>query len=563
MMGGDHRAVEHRLIQRHAHRRFEIQRAKRLLQRHRFEEHRRLLRGVPVAYEVRRLRVLGHLAVTPADHRGLHAVGKQDTLGGDRVAVFGACDQLRHGVDPAGGIDIAFGVLCLSHAGVAAIAVEQHAGGVGIEKPGIEASLGVYCLHPCLQQRPHTTWIRVVAGLLETGFQLAVFQHDRAVAVGLGAQVGSGPIGVFRGGQGRFVGVVRRHQKTGFHPRANRFGMPEATLPTFAQGQQQTLQPGVAQGLNGATAPGLRAVTQGSRKVHGQFTAQLTITGGKAGHVWLLHLPGLPGLGVDRRVEAAQEHGLFIAIQCSGLRQQLCALFVHQALEFMAAQPLDQSWPITHIAQSQQAIVPEVHMAGAQQFLGFGCLPQFVRQRLIAALLQQPLAVALGTSQWVGIAQVQPQRHRRIRRQRGEFMGRAERQAVAVGLPLQAVVVGVGQQPAQGEATVIHAPQRQAQVLGGIELAPLQQKRLPDGIAGRHVMPLGQGPDQPSPHGLGRLTQQGQLTGLAGVDGQGQVALLQAGGQAIGAVVPLPSGLIRRVLQLADGMRGHTTGCLH
>ena len=202
-------------------------------------------------------------------------------------------------------------------------------------------------------------------------------------------------------------------------------------------------------------------------------------------------------------------------------------------------------------------------MAGAQQLLGFGCLPQLVRQRFIAALLHQPLAVALGASQWVGIAQVQPQRHRRIRRQRGEFMGRGEGQAVAVGLPLQAVVVGVGQQPVQGEATVIHAPQRQAQVLGGIELTPLQQKRLPDGIAGRHVMPLGQGPDQPSPHGLGRLAQQGQFTGLAGVDGQGQVTLLQAGAQAIGAVVPLPSGLVRRVLQLADGMRGHTAGCLH
>ena len=76
-------------------------------------------------------------------------------------------------------------------------------------------------------------------------------------------------------------------------------------------------------------------------------------------------------------------------------------------------------------------------------------------------------------------------------------------------------------------------------------------------------MPLGQRPDQPSPHGLGRLAQQGQFTGLAGVDGQGQVALLQAGAQAIGAVVPLPSGLVGGVLQMADGMRSHTAGGLH
>ena len=73
----------------------------------------------------------------------------------------------------------------------------------------------------------------------------------------------------------------------------------------------------------------------------------------------------------------------------------------------MTAQPLDQIRPITHIVQRQQVIAPQVGMAGTHQFFGLGGLAQLVRQRLIFALLYQPLAVAPGPGQGVGVAQVQ------------------------------------------------------------------------------------------------------------------------------------------------------------
>ena len=53
----------------------------------------------------------------------------------------------------------------------------------------------------------------------------------------------------------------------------------------------------------------------------------------------------------------------------------------------------------------------------------------------------------------IGIAQGQAQCHRCVGRQRGEFMGRGEGQAVAVGLPLQAVVA-----QAKPDFCITHAP---------------------------------------------------------------------------------------------------------
>ncbi len=138
--------------------------------------------------------------VTPADHGRLHPVGEQDALGRDGVAVFGAGGQLERGVDPARRVDIALGVLRLGHWGAVTIAVEDHAGGVGIEEPGVEPCLGLHGLHPGFQQWPNAAWIGVVARLLEAGLELAVLQHDGTLAVSLAAQVGGGPVRVFGGG---------------------------------------------------------------------------------------------------------------------------------------------------------------------------------------------------------------------------------------------------------------------------------------------------------------------------------------------------------------------------
>jgi len=138
--------------------------------------------------------------ITPAHHWRLHAVSKQNALGCDGVAVFRTSGQLARGIDPAGGVDVTFGVLRLGHRCTAAVAVEHHAGGVGIQEPGVETCLGLHGLHPRFQQRPHTARVGVVPGLLKTGLELAALQHNRAVAVGIAAKVGGGPIGVFRGG---------------------------------------------------------------------------------------------------------------------------------------------------------------------------------------------------------------------------------------------------------------------------------------------------------------------------------------------------------------------------
>ncbi len=217
------------------------------------------------------------------------------------------------------------------------------------------------------------------------------------------------------------------------------------------------------QGLQGLgrerAAPGFRAVTQRAAERRRQLTAQCAIAISELEHVRLLgSLPGLPGLFIDCRVEATQQHRLLIAVQRSGLRQHLRGLFIQQALEFVAAQHFHQQRPITHIIRPQQLITPQIDLAGPQQLLRFRRLPQLVRQRFITALLHQPLAIALGTGQRVGVAQVQAQGHRRAGLQCGERMGCQQRQAFSVGLPHQVIVIGGGQQPTQRKAPVIHAP---------------------------------------------------------------------------------------------------------
>jgi len=336
--------------------------------------------------------------------------------------------------------------------------------------------------------------------------------------------------------------------------------VPEPAFPAFAQGQQHTGQAGVAQRLNHRVAPGCRGFTEGAGKVHGQLATQFAVARSEPCHIGLCYLPTLPGLLVDRRVQPSQQYRLLIAIQRRGLRQYLGRLLVQQAVEFMPTQALEQQGPIPHILQRQQVITPQVDMTGAQQLLRFGRLSQFVRQRLVPPLLDQPLAIALGAGQGIAIAQVQPQRHRRIRVERGEFMGQGQG---LVRLPPQAIVIGIGQQPVERKHAVVDTPQRQAEILGGVEVALLQQKRLPDSVIGGYVMPFSQRPHKALAQGTGRLLKNGDFTRRTRTDGQRQVALLKGSAHTEGAIIPLPIGLLIAVGKLADGTGRYAAGGLY
>ncbi|MNV71754.1 hypothetical protein D3C71_1647920 [compost metagenome] len=78
----------------------------------------------------------------------------------------------------------------------------------------------------------------------------------------------------------------------------------------------------------------------------------------------------------------------------------------------------------------------------------------------------------------------------------------------------------------QAESAMVNAPERQAQILGGIDCALLQQKRLPLPIAGRHVMPLGHRPAQALTHGATGLVEKRQVGGCMRLDRQGKIRAL-------------------------------------
>ncbi len=68
-------------------------------------------------------------------------------------------------------------------------------------------------------------------------------------------------------------------------------------------------------------------------------------------------------------------------------------------------------------------------------------------------------------------------------------------------------------------------------------------------------MTLRHRPDQRLAHGLAGLIQEFQYTGIPGLDGQQEVALLQPDFKMPGAVVPLPREGVLRSLELTDAMR--------
>ena len=96
------------------------------------------------------------------------------------------------------------------------------------------------------------------------------------------------------------------------------------------------------------------------------------------------------------------------------------------------------------------------------------------------------------------------------------------------------------------------APQRQAEILGGIECALTEQKFLPDLIPTRHVVPFGQRPDQAFAHGAAGLAQELEVTWLARGNRERKVALIEFNTEGPGAIIPLPVEAIAASDQLTD-----------
>lgn len=123
-------------------------------------------------------------------------------------------------------------------------------------------------------------------------------------------------------------------------------------------------------------------------------------------------------------------------------------------------------------------VAPQVNMAGAQQLFSPRVCRSLSARVPAWPLLNQPLAIAPGAGQRIAFAQVQQQGHGGGGCERGELAGQRQRLAP----PTQAVVAKVGRQPVKGEGAVIDL-QRQAEVLGGVDIALGHQESVPRGIA--------------------------------------------------------------------------------
>lgn len=108
---------------------------------------------------------------------------------------------------------------------------------------------------------------------------------------------------------------------------------------------------------------------------------------------------------------------------------------------------------------------------------------------------------------------------------------------------------------------MVQAPQRQAQVLGSVEVSLFLQKRCPYSVVGGHVMPFGQWPHQPLPKGAGGLLKDLQFGGFVRGDGKRQVALRKAGCHTKGP--PLPTGLLGVLHEFADCACSNAAAGLH
>ncbi|VVN36848.1 hypothetical protein PS681_05153 [Pseudomonas fluorescens] len=106
-------------------------------------------------------------------------------------------------------------------------------------------------------------------------------------------------------------------------------------------------------------------------------------------------------------------------------------------------------------------------------------------------------------------------------------MPHRQRERIALSAEQQLIVVGVAQQPAEAESLMLDAPDRQTHILSGIEYPLTHQKRLPHRIAARHIMALGQGPDQALAHGIAGLAQELKFSRGACGDREVQVTLIE------------------------------------
>jgi len=267
-------------------------------------------------------------------------------------------------------------------------------------------------------------------------------------------------------------------------------------------------------------------------------------------------------------VETAQKHFFLITVQRRASGKDLQRLTIQSRFQLTGqratpTQGVEQHRPTAYVLGSQQIIAPQVQMTGARQPLRLRCFFEFAVQGFMATVIDQPLPVAFGPGQRVGRPEKQGECHWRRRIEGGETMPGGQCQSLALVTEQQPIVVGIGHQPMQAESVMFDTPERQTQILSGIEFPLIQQKGLPHRIATRHVVPLGQRPDQRLAHRADGLMEKFQFCRLTRRDREGQITLIERGAEGPGPVIPLPVDAVVASAQLTDFVRGNPRRRLH
>jgi len=209
-----------------------------------------------------------------------------------------------------------------------------------------------------------------------------------------------------------------------------------------------------------------------------------------------------------------------------------------------------QARPILHILSIQQGISPQIDMAGTNQAAASGDPGKLVSEGLPLPLGLQPLPIATGPCQPV-IPHAQTHHHGSLLVEAAEFVAGAQLQAPPLAGEVELVVVGGLQDPAVGLFARILAPQRQLEVVMGVEFGQfVADIAEPVAVTHREAAALAKG------HGevglVFRQTVPGQLTGRVADKGQQQIITVQFDLDPGVLGRPVPAGLLLPPGQLVD-----------
>ncbi len=450
--------MEHRLIEGQPIRRVEHRLQVARLEPGRLEEDLRRLVRPPLAEVVGGLGLLAHGGIGPAKAPALDAVGKQQRLAGEGVAILRAQHQPEPLSHPA-------------HAGVAVgdhrlaallvgriVIVGGHGGAVHIEEQAVDAAGLGQLAHAALGKRQGAARIEIDPLATKARLGLAVGLDDGAALADLRRQLGGEPAVVGAGRDGGIVGVIAAHQI------ALALGGSEGIALLQGRRPLRGAEPELAQSCLLQRLDHRQRQPLAPALLRHQLLTELALDPLLAqGQHLALGLRALLGrqrqLVGNQPVETRHDQRLLPGFwRLGGQRLLLLTIEALQPLRLLPELGL-QRGPRLHILPIEQSIAPQVDMAGADQPPPGGNAGDLVGQRLPGPLALQPRPVAAGAGQPV-IPHAQPHHHRRLLVEAAEFMAGAQLQPASLAAEAKPVVVGGLQDPAVGLLAGILAPER-------------------------------------------------------------------------------------------------------